>query len=144
MTLNYIWLAFFLIALVVALGLQKRVQWTGYLPDAGVSAALNACDALCLPYADGASLRRGTLMAALAHGCAVITTTPQSPLPELLAGRDLLYTPPGDAPATALALAQLLDNPTLAEQLRQNALRASQQFTWTAIAQRHVEGYGGI
>ncbi len=129
-------------ALITTLGLQNRVQWTGYLPDTGVSAALNTCDVLCLPYADGASLRRGTLMAALAHGCAVVTTLPQSPLPELVAGRDLLYTPPGDAPAAALALAQLMDSQALVDQLRHNALRASQQFTWATIAQQHVGGYG--
>ncbi len=69
--------------LIRGLGLEERVQWTGRQDDAGVAADLNACDVLIMPYSDGASLRRGTLMAGLANGCAIVTTTPQAPLPEL-------------------------------------------------------------
>ena len=66
--------------MIIDLGLFERVRWTGREEDAEVSADLSACDLLFLPYLDGASLRRGTLMAGLAHGCAIVTTTPQSPL----------------------------------------------------------------
>ncbi|MGL4651831.1 MAG: glycosyltransferase family 4 protein, partial [Caldilineaceae bacterium] len=77
-------------ALITTLGLGERVTSTGELDDTGVAAALNAVDFLLLPYADGASLRRGTMMAGLANGCAIVTTPPQGAMPELQVGRDLL------------------------------------------------------
>jgi len=128
-------------ALIGELHLGKRVQWTGHLADTEVSHALQMVDLLLMPYLDGASLRRGTLMAGLAHSCAIITTTPQSPLPELVHGRDLLYVPPEDAKAAAQAIVQVMQQPTLHARLTANARRQSEQFTWTTIAQQHVAYY---
>lgn len=129
-------------ALIAALGLQERVRWTGNLPDAEVAAALNACDVLLMPYTDGASLRRGTLMAGLANGCAIITTTPQAPLPELQEGRDLLYAPPEDEEALAAAVLRLADDPALRASLSEQARQRSTIFSWDAIARSHLEQYG--
>lgn len=128
-------------ATIAQLGLTGRVQWTGRQPDAGVSADLHACDVLLMPYEDGASLRRGTLMAGLAHGCAIVTTEPQDPMPELVAGRDLLVTPPGDAPAMAAAILRIVDNAILAQQLQTQARVVSRQFVWSEIAQAHLRAY---
>ncbi len=122
-------------------GLTDRVIWTGYQPDAEVSADLVACDLLFMPYLDGASLRRGTLMAGLAHGCAIVTTTPSVPIPELVDGRDLLYVPPGDAVASAVALLELVRQPALMIKLRENARAASAAFTWEGIAEAHERLY---
>jgi len=128
-------------ALITELHLEQRVQWTGHLADAEASRALHMVDLLFMPYLDGASLRRGTLMAGLAHGCAIVTTAPQSPLPELVNGRDLLYVPPGDAQAAASAIRQVMQQPTLRTQLATNAQRQSEQFTWATIAQQHRAHY---
>lgn len=130
-------------ALIRDLGLTDRVQWTDRLPDAAASAALNGCDVLFMPYEDGASLRRGTLMAGLANGCAIVTTTPRSPLPELVDGRDLCYVPPGDPAAATSAILQLVQTPALADELRHNARARSQLFTWERIAQQHLALYRG-
>jgi glycosyltransferase involved in cell wall biosynthesis len=64
------------------LGLADRVTWTGWLPPEGVSQALWTADVAVLPYIDGASLRRGSFLACLAHGVPVVTTRPRS-WPEL-------------------------------------------------------------
>ena len=128
-------------ALIAQLGLAERVQWTGRQDDAQVGADLAACDVLLMLYEDGASLRRGTLMAGLANGCAIVTTTPQAPLPELVDGRDLCYVTPGDAQAAANAILQIASDATRANALRQQARRRSQLFTWQAIAARHLELY---
>jgi len=128
-------------ALIRKLGLERRVQWTGNQPDNEVAADLNACDVLLMPYADGASLRRGTLMAGLANGCAIVTTTPATPLPELVDGRDVLYVPPENDHALAAAVERVAGDPGLAAQLRQNARVSSAQFGWDAIARAHVALY---
>lgn len=127
--------------LIGELGLMDRVRWTGRSSDDAVSADMNTLDVLLMPYEDGASLRRGTLMAGLAHGCAIVTTTPQAPLPELMDGRDLLYVAPGDVAACAAAVLRIADDPLLAASLRQHAFTQSQLFTWESIARRHVELY---
>jgi glycosyltransferase involved in cell wall biosynthesis len=57
-------------------GLAQRVTITGHCPPSDVSAHLLAADIAALPYADGASFRRGSLLAALAHGLPTVTTWP--------------------------------------------------------------------
>lgn len=122
--------------------LEARVQWTGNEPDEEVAADLNACDMLVLPFLDGASLRRGTLMAGLANGCAIVTTTPQSPLPELADGRDLLFAPVGNIAGLVAAVQRVADNPALAATLRDHARARSHLFTWPEIARAHLTLYG--
>ncbi|MBX3052732.1 MAG: glycosyltransferase family 4 protein [Caldilineaceae bacterium] len=129
-------------ARIGALGLSPRVQWTGRLDDDGVAASLNAIDVLVMPYSDGASLRRGTLMAGLANGCAIVTTTPQTPLAELRDGEEWLTVPPGDGDATAQAVARIADDCQLAGSLRANARAASRLYAWENIAARHLSIYG--
>jgi glycosyltransferase involved in cell wall biosynthesis len=94
-----------------------------------------------MPYLDGASLRRGTLMAGLAHGCAIITTTPNVPIPELRDGCELLYVPPNDLAAAERAVLRLVQEPALAAKLRQGAASASTAFTWEGIAEAHERLY---
>lgn len=77
-----------------ALGLRAHIHTTGFLDERGVSEAFAACACVALPYRDGASFRRGTLMAALAHRCAVITTEPRIALKELTDGENVLLVPP--------------------------------------------------
>jgi glycosyltransferase involved in cell wall biosynthesis len=122
-------------------GLDERVVWTGFQDDAGVSADLAACDLILLPYLDGATLRRGSLMAALAHGCAIVTTTPTAPIPELVAGRDLVYVPVGDIEAAAKTVAELIREPQRLATLRENARVASAAFSWEGIAEAHERLY---
>jgi glycosyltransferase involved in cell wall biosynthesis len=130
-------------AAVARFGVGERVQWTGQEPDAMVSADLNACDLLLMPYLDGASTRRGTLMAGLAQGCALVTTTPTVPIPELVDGRELLYVPPGDVEATVGAVLRLVRTPGLIATLGQNARQAAAAFTWEGIAEAHGRLYLG-
>ena len=127
--------------LIIDLDLADSVQWTGHQSDEEVGADLNACDVLLMPYEDGVSLRRGTLMAGLANGCAIVTTQPQEPIPELEDGEHIIYVPARDPDATALMVKHLADNVAIAERMRQNARIASQQFSWKSIAAKHAEIY---
>ena len=127
--------------LIRKLGLEPRVQWTGELPSPAVAATLNTLDVLVMPYEDGVSLRRGTLMAGLANGCALVTTHPQSPVTELVDERDALLVPAGDAVAAAAAVERIAAAPALAAELRRHARLLAASFGWNAIARRHLELY---
>ena len=55
--------------------LAQRMMATGELSAEDLSAHLAACDLLLQPYSDGASSRRGSLMAGLALGVPTVTNT---------------------------------------------------------------------
>ena len=116
--------------------LEARVHWTGHVTPQEVSAALLAADAVVMPYRDGVSFRRTTFIAALRHGCAVVTTLPSLELPELRDGENVLLVPPGDVGALARAVARLLQDEGLAARLRDGARALGQAFDWESIARQ--------
>ncbi len=136
-------------AMIDHLGLDDRVTWTGFVPEEEVSAYLLAADMAVLPYRDGASYRRGSLMAALAHGVPIVTTHPQttqmvSGLPRLEDGLNVRLVPPDDPDALARAVGRLADDAALRRQLGASARQLSKAFTWGKIADRHREIYDQV
>lgn len=128
-------------AQIEQLKLNKRVHWTGFLPPVRVSAYLVAADLMVMPYRDGVSLRRGTLMAVLAHGRPLITTSPQEEMSELVDGENLWLVPPGDPPTLVTAIAMLMADPGKRSQLGKGAKSLAQQFGWEAIAAQTLAFY---
>jgi len=124
--------------------LRNRVIWTGYLEPPEVSASFAAADICVLPYRDGASFRRGSFMAALAHGMPTVTTNPQVALPELVHGENVWLVPPRDAKALSEALARLAGDDLLRKRLSAGALTLSKQFDWKLIAARTLEVYHAV
>src|SRR5207237_4253820 len=59
--------------------LDKRVIQTGWLDPAALSSYLLAADVALLPYADGASGRRGSLLACAEHRLPIVSTLPAAP-----------------------------------------------------------------
>lgn len=129
-------------ALIAQRRLAERVHWTGFVDDQTVSACFYASDLTALPYLDGVSLRRGTLMAALAHGRAIVTTTPQTYAPELEGVVEVV--PPGDAEALAEAILRLWRDADRRRALEAAALQASRHFSWEGIAQRTLDFYATL
>ena len=129
---------------LAALGLRDRVRHTGYVDPQQVSAAMAAADVIVLPYADGASFRRGSLMAALAHGRAIVTTRPRLTIPELVHGENCVLVPPEDAEALASAIRRVMTEPGLRVRLEAGARQLAQQFTWDKIAARSFEVFRGV
>lgn len=125
--------------LIAELGLGTRVHWTGFLPEQGVSDYLRAADLMVLPYRDGASFRRGSLMAVLAHGRPFITTTPVTPCPELVHRQNVWLAPVDDAGRLADAIQELAADSELRARLGKAALRLSQDFSWDHIARRTAD-----
>ncbi len=121
-------------AQIERLGLGARVHWSGFVPDREVSTLLHAADLMALPYRDGVSLRRGTLMATLAHGRPLITTYPTAPTPELAHGQNVWLIPPANAAALVEAIHLLANNAALRQTLGANASQTAELFTWEKIA----------
>ena len=141
---------------IVRLGLDQRVTVTGHCAEADVSAHLLAADIAALPFADGASFRRGSLLAALAHGLAVVTTWPTTDdrassasvhRPSsivhrpLIDGENVMLVPPGDALALVTAIERLARDTGLREQLAAGGRALADQFGWDAIAAQHEQLY---
>ncbi len=117
-------------------GLTERVHWTGFVDDADVSAYLHATDLMVMPYRDGASLRRGTLMAALEHKRPLLTTHPESPILELMDGKNAAFVPADDADALAKAIRTIAADDGLRHRLAKGAGQTAELFTWDKIAEK--------
>ena len=126
-------------ALIDVLDLKAHVSATGYLDAVGASRALSACDVVALPYVDGASVRRGSLMAAIAHGRAIVTTEPRYPIEGLTPDQSVLYVPPNDPPALAQAIERVLIDPALRTRLSREVRQAAKLYAWDRIAAKTLE-----
>ncbi len=122
--------------LIAELDLADRVHWTGYLSPTQVSAALLATDVCVLPYRDGVSLRRGSLLACLAHGRAIVTTRPSVPLAWIRNGENMLLVEAGASSALAQAVIRLADDSRMRARLESGARDLAAEFTWERIARR--------
>lgn len=125
--------------LISGLGISRRVSWTGFVESETVSAYLMACDVVALPFKDGVSFRRGTLMAALAHGCPIITTHPQVELPELDGEKEMRLVPADNPHRLAEVLIELAQNPEQRQRLSEAALKLASHFRWDNIAAQTVQ-----
>jgi glycosyltransferase involved in cell wall biosynthesis len=127
--------------------LSERVIHTGHVDAATVSAHLLACDVVALPFRQGASLRSGSLLAALSHGAAVVTTQPAGPQTNtapLHDGENALLVPPADAAALAAALRRLADDAALRAHLGAAARQLGASFDWQHIARQHEALYAAL
>jgi glycosyltransferase involved in cell wall biosynthesis len=121
------------------LGLAGRVHETGFLSPEEVSAHLLACDVCVLPYRDGASFRRGTLMAALEHGLSIVTTRPAEN--ELVDGQNARLADPANPVSLARAIDDLAQDEVARRRLGFEAGKLGQRFGWPAIAEKHLALY---
>lgn len=128
-------------ARVEQLGLRDALHWTGYLSDDEVAAWLSAVDLVTLPFTDGASYRRSSLMAAIDLGCAILTTQPAVDVPAFKHGCNIWLTPPKSSDALASAISLLMANRGQLDQLRSGASQLRKQFDWDMIARETANFY---
>jgi glycosyltransferase involved in cell wall biosynthesis len=130
--------------LIAQLDLDSRVHWTQYASPKKVSAGLLAADACVLPYRDGVSFRRGTLLACLTHGRAIVTTRPVVPLNEVVEGQNMLLAPPRAPERLADAIARVAADPALRARLEAGASALAAEFTWERIARQTAALFGRV
>jgi glycosyltransferase involved in cell wall biosynthesis len=113
--------------------------FTGALSPQAASDALACAGVIVLPYREGASLRNGSLLAALQVGRPVVTTASgyASDIEPLAALPQLHLVPAGDIDALRRAIVTALHTST-------GALPLPDVFGWESIAERHRDLYASI
>jgi glycosyltransferase involved in cell wall biosynthesis len=117
--------------------LRLRVIRAGYLPFDTLAGFLGGAELVAYP-----SLGEGfglPVLEAMACGACVLTTRRLS-LPEV-GGDAVAYCGVG-AGDVAVALSELLDDPTRRATLAEAAQRRAKEFSWATSAERHREAYG--
>ncbi|MDW8395663.1 MAG: glycosyltransferase family 4 protein [Anaerolineae bacterium] len=126
-------------------GLDRRVEWHGFMPHAQLVERLVAADIALYPYRDTLINRAkcsGKVIDYMACGKPMVVSNLGMNQVYLDGGRCGMLTPPGDAAAFRQALLQLMDNPALAHALGQAAqAHVWQAFGWEGRIQALIELY---
>lgn len=116
------------------------VHWCVGLTDNETTDLLSHAEIAYVPYPDGVSERRGSLLALLANGNAVITTRGAQTPPTL---DDVVAF--AQNPKEALALAEkIFADEVLRKHYLAKGRAYAANFEWSRIALRHVEIYRGL
>ena len=122
------------------MGVADRVEWTGYLDDAGLLRAYQDADVLALlSRYEGFGL---PVLEAMACGTPVVCSNAAS-LPEV-AGAAARLVAPDDVAGAAAALKDILTDPAEAARLRAAGLAQAQKFSWRAAAESVLRLYGEL
>ena len=113
------------------------VQWILGLADDELARTLAETEVAYLPFEDGASERRGSLIAMLTNRAAVITTLGRH-TPSAMIGAVLV----ANSPDQAVVLAEeMYDNPDRRAALQLKAAIYAEKFAWDNIAADHIAIY---
>lgn len=129
---------------ISALDLESVVLWSGPCSAEEAAGHLRACDLVVLPYRDGASFRRSTLIAALALGCPVLTTEPLEEgevslgtgQGQLQDGVNVALVAREDRFALAEGIGRLLAQPDARARIAAGAMQLGAAFRWSEVAAR--------
>ncbi len=130
-------------------GIRGHVRWTGFIGADEVAACLQAADLCVLPFRDGASLRHGTLIAAIVHQLPIVSTVPaahrdSAAFPILRDEENALLVPAEDPVALAEAIRRAISDPVLRQHLSHGVARLAENFHWDSIANRTLRLYQEI
>lgn len=117
--------------------LSDMVECLGYIPPEDVSMWLSKSRFVFLPYDKGMSDRRGTFMAAIAHGKAVLTSPPIVPMPSLENGINVIWPNRKCVDEYVKLIQRLLHDENLVSTLGKGAKKLSRMFNWEKIAQQY-------
>ena len=121
-----------------ALGLGRRIRFTGWLEDDLLDGLYRAASCFVFPsLAEGFGL---PVLDALARGTPTACSNASS-LPEV-GGEAVLYFDPTDADSMTQAIARLLEDSPLRDRLQRAGPERARKFTWERTAQATVESYG--
>jgi glycosyltransferase involved in cell wall biosynthesis len=116
------------------------VHALGFLPPDALPPLFAGCAAFCFP-----SLREGfgmPVLEAMAHGAPVVTSSGTATAE--VAGDDALLVDPADHEAIAKAIARILDDPALADDLRSRGRVRAAAYTWEHTAALTAAAYAEV
>lgn len=125
--------------LIAKHAIYDRVHWTGFVEPHEVNAYFAASDIIVLPFRDGASFRRSSLMAAITSEQAIITTKPGVEIPEFINGENMMLVSPENSSALSAAIQVAIQSPDLRKKLKEGTRKLKQYFDWEKIAQENVD-----
>jgi glycosyltransferase involved in cell wall biosynthesis len=103
------------------LGLADRATFHGWLSQGRIAALCRNADIFVLPsHAEGQAV---SLLEAMAHGIAIVTTPVGAHLEAVSPGHEAIVLQPGDVERLGIELARLIDDPALRAQLGAAARR---------------------
>jgi glycosyltransferase involved in cell wall biosynthesis len=117
-----------------------QMQWLIHLSLDDVAKVMASSFAAYLPFPDGASKRRGSMLATMANGLPVITRAGAATTPELL--DSLLIAASADEALSQLD--SLYAKPEFAQAKASQARSLVRRFSWEEIALRHAEIYNAM
>jgi glycosyltransferase-like protein len=126
----------------LGLRLDADVMLLGTVPDAELPGWYAAADVLAFP-----STKEGwglAVLEAMSAGLPVVASDLPVFREYLRPGRDALMVPVDDADALAAALAEVLDDPSLADRLRSAGRAVCERFTWARSAAEHRKIYAQV
>ena len=125
---------------VQSLGLERAVNFPGFVDDDDLPALYQGAELFVFP-----SLHEGfglPLLEAMACGVPVVASN-ASALPEVAGGAALLVDP-HDAEALAQAIARVLGDEALRARLRDAGVARAAQFSWQTAARRTLDAYASL
>lgn len=108
--------------------LVGRIFACGSLPAMELATHLAACDVLIQPYMDGVTTRRGSLMAGLALGVPIVTTTGRLTEPFWQTDRLVALAPTNSPEAIALEVEGILEDASARQALGRRGREAYRQL----------------
>jgi glycosyltransferase involved in cell wall biosynthesis len=134
-----------LLRFLKVMGLQDLVVNPKYAEPRLAAEILASADCAALPFTDGVSMKRGSLMACLAQGLPIVTTTPaRGESGDFQPNQNLLVVPPRDPQALAASLHELWLDPDLRARLALGAWDLARQFSWDDIARRYLAVFESV
>ncbi|MGI8758962.1 MAG: glycosyltransferase family 4 protein [Acidimicrobiales bacterium] len=126
--------------LQVATAGDERLVWLGRVSDGERARRLRGADVLCAPSLHGESFGV-VLLEAMAARTAVVASDLVGYANVARPGREAVLVPPGDAPALAAALHQVLTTPALATGLVEAGAERANDLSMDRLAERYLERY---
>lgn len=124
-----------------ASGLNEHILWLGHCGRERIAALLLASDIYVVPYDDGISARRSTLLAGIMHHLPILSTHAVRPSRLFRDGENVLLVPPGDHVALSRAMTTLITSPELRRRLRLGVANLAKDFSWSRIAESTAAVY---
>lgn len=126
-------------------GVTDRVSFTGHLPDAEVSAALQASDLGVLPFTEGVTTKSGALLTLLGHGLPTAVTRPEHADDALRDGENVaVIRARRSTPAVVQTLRRLVRDDVLRARLRERGRALAEQHAWPQVAAAHRRVYDQV